>query len=226
MIGGLIALGVLVLLLLLLLTPVVLRLEYDDIRSFFFWKVSWLGVSLFSSEEKGLFQWMKRKFRRRSVPEKKTKTESSKKEWKRYWESFRKTASILPKPLRLFWKGISICGLTVGVQVGRFDAKECVIAYGAANALLYTALGMLQSMMRVRMKHVQVKCVFGMDRMDWIVRGKIHVCPLAALAALLSFAVGMAMQWKQDAPNRKKTQQAASNLQEECESEFPHAEFI
>lgn len=82
----------------------------------------------------------------------------------------------------------------MGVQVGRFDAQECALAYGAANAAVYTAVGLLGSAMRVQVQQIQVQCAFGQECSRWVVRGKLHLCFLAALAALCSFAVGYAMQ--------------------------------
>ncbi len=210
MVGVWIALGMLVFLLFLLCMPAVVRLDVDTLRDRSDWKLSWIGIALFTSAEKGLFQRMAKHFPRkkkqRADTSEKTENTSKKINWKRYWYLFRKTSSILPRPLRRFWKGISVHGLTIGIRVGCFDAKECALTYGTVNAALYTALGLIQSMMRVRVKQVQVCCAFGTDRMDWIIRGKLHVCPLAALVALFSFAVGMAMQKKQHAPEQPEPQ--------------------
>ena len=56
MIGWLIVLGILALLLGLLLSPLVFALDYDDPKDRFFWKLSWLGIPLLSSEGKGVFR--------------------------------------------------------------------------------------------------------------------------------------------------------------------------
>lgn len=92
------------------------------------------------------------------------------------------------------WKGLSLRHLIVGVQVGRFDAKECALAYGAANAAVYAAVGLLSSAMRVHLEQLTVQCAFGQERSRWVIRGRLHFCPLSALLALGSFAMGYVMQ--------------------------------
>ena len=56
MIGWLIVLGILALLLGLLLSPLVFALDYDDPKDRFFWKLSWLGIPLLSSEASIAFE--------------------------------------------------------------------------------------------------------------------------------------------------------------------------
>ena len=174
MIGWLIVLGILALLLGLLLSPLVFALDYDDPKDRFFWKLSWLGIE----------------------PETEEKPEHTDKKGKlkRYWKIAQNSLSVLPKPLRRLWKGLSLRHLIVGVQVGRFDAKECALAYGAANAAVYAAVGLLSSAMRVHLEQLTVQCAFGQERSRWVIRGRLHFCPLSALLALGSFAMGYVMQ--------------------------------
>ena len=146
-------------------------------------------------------------------PAKKKSPESSEKNEKQKlehgWALIKGSLSVLPKPLRLLWKGISLKQLTVGVQVGRFDAQECALAYGAANAAVYTAVGLLGSAMRVQVQQIQVQCAFGQECSRWVVRGKLHLCFLAALAALCSFAVGYAMQKNRQETDGKEKEDTA-----------------
>lgn len=167
MVGWLIVLGLLALLLGLLLSPFSFAWDYDAPKDRFFWKLSWLGISFADSAGKGLFQREKeesqkpekepekqkkkkrKKPKKSRRPAKKKSPESSEKTEKQKlehgWALIKGSLSVLPKPLRLLWKGISLKQLTVGVQVGRFDAQECALAYGAANAAVYTAVGLLGS---------------------------------------------------------------------------------
>ncbi|MFR6495406.1 MAG: GerW family sporulation protein [Ruminococcus sp.] len=124
---------------------------------------------------------------------------------------------MLPKPLRRLWKGLSLRHLTVGVQVGRFDAKECALAYGAANAAVYAAVGLLSSAMRVHLEQLTVQCAFGQERSRWVIRGRLHFCPLSALLALGSFAMGYVMQKtgrKMPRKNRRRKSTAPPDKQE------------
>lgn len=195
MIGWCIAGGVLLLFLLILLTPVVFSVNYDDFRDIFMWKVSWLGIPLLCSTGIGLFQ-RKKKPQEQAKPKKKQKKkpekpEDAKEKMRRSWDMYWSLIRRVPKALRLLWKGISIRKLTIGVQVGRFDASVCAQAYGAANAAVYTALGLLQSMMRVSVEQVQIRCAFGTEKTNWIVRGKLCACLLAVLAAACSVVLGL-----------------------------------
>lgn len=211
MVGWLIVLGILALLLGLLLSPFSFAWDYDAPKDRLFWKLSWLGISFADSAGKGLFQREKeesRKPAKKKSPESSEKTEKQKLE--HGWALIKGSLSVLPKPLRLLWKGISLKQLTVGVQVGRFDAQECALAYGAANAAVYTAVGLLGSAMRVQVQQIQVQCAFGQECSRWVVRGKLHLCLLAALAALCSFAVGYAMQKKrQETDGKEKKEDTA-----------------
>lgn len=231
MVGWLIVLGILALLLGLLLSPFSFAWDYDAPKDRFFWKLSWLGISFADSAGKGLFQRKKeesrklekepekrkKKKRKKSKksrrPAKKKSPESSEKTEKQKlehgWALIEGSLSVLPKPLRLLWKGISLKQLTVGVQVGRFDAQECALAYGAANAAVYTAVGLLGSAMRVQVQQIQVQCAFGQECSRWVVRGKLHLCFLAALAALCSFAVGYAMQKNRQETDGKEKEDTA-----------------
>ena len=155
MVGWLIVLGILALLLGLLLSPFSFAWDYDAPKDRFFWKLSWLGISFADSAGKGLFQREKEESRKPEKepekqkkkkrkkpkksrrPAKKKSSESSEKTEKQKlehgWALIKGSLSVLPKPLRLLWKGISLKQLTVGVQVGRFDAQECALACGAAG---------------------------------------------------------------------------------------------
>ena len=232
MVGWLIVLGILALLLGLLLSPFSFAWDYDAPKDRFFWKLSWLGISFADSAGKGLFQRKKegsrklekepekqkkkkrKKPKKSRRPAKKKSPESSEKTEKQKlehgWALIKGSLSVLPKPLRLLWKGISLKQLTVGVQVGRFDAQECALAYGTANAAVYTAVGLLGSAMRVQVQQIQVQCAFGQECSRWVVRGKLHLCLLAALAALCSFAVGYAMQKnRQETDGKEKKEDTA-----------------
>ena len=67
-------------------------------------------------------------------------------------------------------------------------------SYGAANAAVYAAVGLLSSAMRVHLEQLTVQCAFGQERSRWVIRGRLHFCPLSALLALGSFAMGYVMQ--------------------------------
>lgn len=208
MIGWLIALGILLLLAVLLLMPFVFRVEYDDPNDNFFWKLSWFGGSLIDSEGTGLFQRMKRRPKKPKPDDKPEKSKKPEKEkGKHYWQMFRDATSTMPRVLRWLWKGISIHKVLIAVQVGCFDAKACAISYGAVNAAIYAALGLLQSTMRIKKPQVVVRCAFGTEKFQWVIRGRMHFCLLSAIFALSSFALGYVMhRGKNDAESEPEIQ--------------------
>ncbi len=180
MIGWLIVLGILALLLGLLLSPLVFALDYDDPKRPLFLETVLAGHSAALQRGQRRIPEKRRESRRKrnaakNRRQKKNRNTPTKKgKLKRYWKIAQNSLSVLPKPLRRLWKGLSLRHLIVGVQVGRFDAKECALAYGAANAAVYAAVGLLSSAMRVHLEQLTVQCAFGQERSRWVIRGRLH----------------------------------------------------
>jgi len=152
--------------------------------------------------------------KKKTDEEKDEKKESRLKKGKRIWKMVRDIVPILPKPFRILWKGISIRKLVIGVQVGRFDAKDCAVAYGTVSGTVYTTLGILQSLMRVQVEQVQVQCAFGKDQTLWIVRGKMYFCLLSAFAAIGSLAIGYVTKRNQNTVKPTERSTKKSKIQE------------
>lgn len=206
MVGWLIAVGLVLLILAVLLLPFKFRFDYDDFHQNRFYRLSWLGIPLLSSEKNGLFQrgGDQKKPEKASPPKKKRKKkkqpedpspEEKRNKRKQYGAMAKDAMASLPKPLRRLWKGFFVRHLTIGIQVGRFDAKDCAVAYGAANAALYTSLGLLQEAMHVQLEQAAVQCAFGQEKNRYVLRGTVFYCPLAAVMGALSFLIGFL--WKQ-----------------------------
>lgn len=193
MVGWLVTLGVILLLIGILLIPAVLQFVYDDLRERSFLRLSWLGIPLWRSD-KPQKQKKHRKKHQEKSSHKPEPDENDSGKMKRYWHILQDTLAVLPRPLRLFWKGLSVHQLSVIVRVGRFDAKDCAVAYGMTNAVLYYALGLLQSSMRVSVRQIQVQCGFGEEDTVWCVHGRVHVCLFSGLAALFSFVIAIVLR--------------------------------
>ena len=214
MLGWCIRLGLLAILLLLLFTPLVLSVDYDDPNERYDWKLSWFGILLISSENKGLWYYLQKRKKledTENISKEKSKKALRKGKLKLYWKKISTYLPMIPKVLRLLWKGITVRNLVIGVQIGRFDAKDCAAAYGAVNALVYTSLGLLKSCMRLNLRQVCVQCVFGKDVFQWIIRGKVYFIPLAGVAALLSLIWAMVMQSRKE--QQEQENQSAENMQ-------------
>ncbi len=191
-------LGILLLLLVLLLTPAKMQLDYDNFEERFFWCLTWFRILLFSSEQNGRFQRKKKASKKSDTA--KTAHQANRRQM---FELFRGIVPILPKPLRWLWKGISVRGLVIGARVGCFDAQECAVAYGRTNAAIYTMLGLLESTMRMKVQQIQIDCAFGQERTHWLVRCRVQCCPRAVLAAAFSFGIGYVIKQNQN-QNKKK----------------------
>ena len=79
MIGWLIVIGLLLLILAVLLTPLAFQFDYDDVRQHRFYRLSWLGITVLSSEKAGKIRDSSRK--KKPKAEKKTGREG--KGWQR-----------------------------------------------------------------------------------------------------------------------------------------------
>ena len=82
-------------------------------------------------------------------------------------------------------------------------------ALSSAEGFARGAVGLLGSAMRVQVQQILVQCAFGQECSRWVVRGKLHLCFLAALAALCSFAVGYAMQKNRQETDGKEKEDTA-----------------
>ncbi len=220
MIGWLIGIGLLLLLIAVLLLPLTFRFDIDDPQNRRFYRLSWVGIPLFSNEGDGLFQRKsddegaeqpekKSKRKKREKPEDaENESESKGEKIKQYWGMAKDALSALPKPLRRLWKGFSVRRLVVGIQVGRFDAKECAVAYGAVCAALYPALGLLQEAMHVKLEQVTVQCAFGQEKNRYVICGVMRFCPLAAVVGAFSFLLGFAWKYLRRTMHEKKNESA------------------
>ncbi len=205
MIGWLIVIGLLLLILAVLLTPLAFQFDYDDVRQHRFYRLSWLGITVLSSEKAGKIRDSSRKKKPKADKPKKQKKKPEEKEkdgkeesklekFQRYFHMGFDLLSSLPKPLRMIWKGFSFRRLVIGIQVGKFDASQCAVAYGAVCAVLYPALTFLQSTMRMQLEQVTVQCAFGQEKNRYVLRGVLRFCPLSAVAAAFTL-IGVFL-WK------------------------------
>lgn len=227
MIALYILLAILLLLLLILLVPIVLWIDLDDTKDRFDWGLSWFGISIFTGGGAGLLQRLsarnqKKPKVKKKPPERKEEEKEEKSKEKppfserlsRIWTLIKAIVPSLPTPLRLIWKGFSIHDLVIGIQVGRFDAKDCAVAYGIANTLVYANLGFLESIMRVRVKQVQICCAFGQEKTRRILSGSLHFCLMAAFCALCAFAVGFGIRYLRERENPAREIKPKENRKE------------
>lgn len=212
MVGWLIGIGLLLLLFAVLLLPLTFQFDYDDPQQRRFYRLSWMGISLLSSKKDGLFQRnLNHQKPEKKVKEKKnqsdqeSESDSDEKKVKRYFGMAKDAIAALPKPLRRMWKGFFVRKLVIGIQVGRFDAKECAVAYGMMNAAVYASLGLLQDAMHVKLEQVTVQCAFGQEKNRYVLRGVMRFCPLAAVIGGISFV--FSFLWKQLRRMMKEKQQ-------------------
>lgn len=204
----------LVIICLILFVPITISWNVDTPADCTQYSLTWFGVTLYNQDGKGvLVNLMQKekppKEKEESEEEEEKPEESTKEKISRYWHLVQEIIPLIPKPLRYLCKGISLRQLVIGIQVGKFDAKDCALTYAATRSAVYSALGMLQCVLRVHVQQIQIQCAFGQEKSQYILRGKLRFCLVAAAAALLSFAIGYVRQ-KSEQPSATAVQEQAT----------------
>ncbi len=90
-------------------------------------------------------------------------------------------------------KTVRFENLNTEVSVGRFDAHEAVIYYGAVQGALFNLLGTLAGIFTLKVKKANVNCVFNKNTIDGRVEFTLKVRPSALIAiavcALINFLI-------------------------------------
>lgn len=129
---------------------------------------------------------------------KKTKQPDSDKESKfgELRDKYNKIKPYIPKGWKYFkklLKAVRIADLEIIIDVGREDAHEAVIYYGAVQGLLFNTLGTLASIFTMKVKRADVNCVFTKNTIDGGGECYIKVRPstLIAIAACIASNFGI-----------------------------------
>ena len=109
-------------------------------------------------------------------------------------------------------KTIRITDVKIEVNVGREDAHEAAVYYGAVQGALFNTLGHICNMFSVKIKKANVNCIFIKNTINGTAECYIKVRPSAMIA--ISFCVGINFLFvflKQRRQNKNKSENKIEN---------------
>lgn len=147
------------------------------------------------------------------------KKEKPKKEKKSKSSSSLKEKYLLVKPyipkgwkaVKKLLKTVRITDLRIEVNVGREDAHEAAIYYGALQGALFNLLGTLAAVFTVKVKKVDVNCIFTNNTISGEGETCIRVRPSAMIAIAVCTAVNFLIIFlRERCRKRRKAKKAQS----------------
>ncbi len=118
------------------------------------------------------------------------------------------------KAVKKFCKAIRFDGVFARVEVGRFDAHEAAIYYGAVQSVLFNTLGWLANIFTVKMKKADVNCRFNENIIDGEVEFTVKVRPSTLIAIAFCTGVNFLIIFLKQRRARKKKQKEKAALPE------------
>lgn len=214
MVGWLIVGGIICLLVVMLWMPGVLRISYQEQETIV--RFSYCGISIYDSQRAPKQRKLRKKRSNRNHQKKRQSVSEADKQKKEKKQSLREQIAFW-KPilgdilhgLRWLWKGISIRQLKLYIAVGRFDAKDCALAYGTTNQIVYQTLGFFKSFFTIKKEDIRIRCVFGQEETTYTLQFCMKLRLAAVLAAGLSFFLSMLVrmvreQWQHTAQQQRQ----------------------
>lgn len=122
------------------------------------------------------------------------------------------------KAVKKFCKAIRFDGVFARVDVGRFDAHEAAIYYGAVQGVLFNALGWLANIFTVRVKKADVNCHFNENVIDGEVSFTVKVRPSTLIAIAFCTGVNFLIIFIKQRRARKKQAEAEPQAPETAEA--------
>lgn len=141
---------------------------------------------------------IKKKIRRQTLKKEHKKTEpknnKSKKEGNTssLKEKYNKIKSYLPMGWKYFkklLKTVRITDVKINIDVGREDAHEAAVYYGAVQGALFNILGQICNMFSVKIKKADVNCIFTKNVINGSAECYIRVRPSSMIA--IAFCIGV-----------------------------------
>ena len=118
------------------------------------------------------------------------------------------------KAVKKFCKAIRFDGVFARIDVGRFDAHEAAIYYGAVQSVLFNTLGWLANIFTVKMKKADVNCRFNENIIDGEVEFTVKVRPSTLIAIAFCTGVNFLILFLKQRRARKKKQKEQAALTE------------
>lgn len=156
----------------------------------------------------------KKKREKRSKAEKKPKNKPEGK-LQKLKDKYNKIKPYVPtgwKACKKMLKTIRFEDLRAVVNVGRFDAHEAVIYYGALQGAMFNLLGTVSGIFTVKVKKAQVNCVFTQNTISGEFETDIRIRPSAVIALGVCTGVNFLIVFlKQRRKNKRAEKISAEN---------------
>lgn len=171
--------------LILLLLPVVIRVEYQGD-----WRVLvqylFLRFPVYPSQKEKKVKPKKKK--PSGEPEEGEKEKKKKKQGRSLTDTVEMALDLVSSAtggLRMLFRNLRVSSLRLWLRVGREDAAETGIQYGNCCAYLYSAYALLQHYIRIRRVSLDLQPDFLAEEDRWELSLRARLTPLAVLGAVL-----------------------------------------
>ena len=115
------------------------------------------------------------------------------------------------KAVKKFCKAIRFEGVDVHAEVGRFDAHEAAIYYGAVQKIVFDILSKIGLFFTLKLKRADVKCVFGENMIDGRAELTVRVRPSTLIAIAFCTGINALRVFLKERRKRKKAAKAAKS---------------
>ena len=124
---------------------------------------------------------------------------------------FEKVKPYIPigwKAVKKLCKAIRFEGVDVHAEVGRFDAHEAAIYYGAVQKIVFDILSKIGLFFTLKLKRADVRCVFGENMIDGSAELTVRVRPSTLIAIAFCTGINALRVFLKERRKRKKAAKA------------------
>lgn len=114
------------------------------------------------------------------------------------------------RAVRKFMKAIRFEDVDLWAEVGRFDAHEAAIYYGAVQKLVFGTLEKIGLLFTLKVKRADVRCCFCENKIDGGIEMTVRVRPSAMIAIAFCTGVKFLITFLRQRRKRKKAAKAAA----------------
>lgn len=143
----------------------------------------------FTNKEKNKRQTLKKEHKKTEPKNNKSKKEGNTSSLK---DKYNKIKPYLPMGWKYFkklLKTVRITDVKINIDVGREDAHEAAVYYGAVQGALFNILGQICNMFSVNIKKADVNCIFTKNVINGSAECYIRVRPSSMIA--IAFCIGV-----------------------------------
>ncbi|MBR4555762.1 MAG: hypothetical protein IKO27_09250 [Ruminococcus sp.] len=108
------------------------------------------------------------------------------------------------KAVKKFCKAIRFEDVDVRAEVGRFDAHEAAIYYGAVQKIVFDVLSKIGLFFTLKLKRADVRCAFGENKLDGSAELTVRVRPSTLIAIAFCTGVKLLITFLRERRKKKK----------------------